>query len=46
MQGSNEKCSFDFLLQVCGEMSLHLKHTMLCLEYKTHLMTFSNLPYR
>ena len=32
------------LLQASGEIPLHVKHKMLCLEYKAHLLTFNNHP--
>ena len=32
------------LLQASGEIPLHVKHKLLCLKYKAHLLTFNNHP--
>jgi len=32
------------LLHSCDELPLHIKHKLLCLNYKTHLLTFPHQP--
>jgi len=32
------------LLHTCGELPLHIKHKLICLKHKTHLLTFPTHP--